>query len=524
MEPSCVRQTLIPGTSKLFADFLYHFDRVSALYPHNFADSGSFREAAAQLDYPDSRRRQIVNALREQNGPSASLDELAKPGTVAVVTGQQVGLLSGPSYTIFKALTAVRLVQELRAEGISAVPIFWLASEDHDLAEVDHVWLFDQDIKASSISVANEVTNGGPVGEVVLRNVPFAEIREALGNLPFAEEVCDRLKRSYAPGATFTCAFRNFLQDLLGSFGLLFLDPLAPSIREIARPFLAETAARVPELLEGVKARDRELAEGGYHSQVHLDEASSLLFLLDGKRTPLRWKDGQFASREKTYRTEDLQDMAERLSPNALLRPVMQDYLLPTVAYVGGPAEVAYMAQSQVLYQKLLGRMPVIFPRNSFTLLDSRAEKLIERYGLSMPDLFDHQEKVKSRIAAKLVPRELADTFASLESSISTALSGLKKNLRSFDPTLEAAAQKSEAKMLYQLRHLSDKTARETLRRDERSGREANYLVDLVYPHRRLQERFYSIVPFLAKHGPDLPQRLFEMTQTTCPDHMVRTV
>src|SRR5690242_715356 len=202
MEPSCVRQTLIPGTSKLFADFLYHFDRVSAFYPHNFGNPTSFRDAAAQLAYPDSRRKAIVSALREQNGPSASLDELAKPGTVAVVTGQQVGLLSGPSYTIFKALTAVRLVHELRRQGIPAVPIFWLASEDHDLAEVDHVWLFDQNVKASRITVANEVTNGGPVGEVVLPDVPLAGIREALGDLPFADETFERLRRAYAPGAT----------------------------------------------------------------------------------------------------------------------------------------------------------------------------------------------------------------------------------------------------------------------------------------------------------------------------------
>jgi bacillithiol synthase len=524
MELSCVRQSLIPGTSKLFGDFLYQFGKVSAFYPHNFGDSGSYREAVTELDYPESRRQEIVRALREQNGPSASLEELAKPGAVAVVTGQQVGLLSGPSYTIFKALTAVRLVYELRAQGIPAVPIFWLASEDHDLAEVDHVWLFDQDIKASRISVANEVTNGGPVGEVVLRDVPLAEIRGALGDLPFADEVFDRVKQAYSPGATFTCAFRSLLQDLLGSFGLLFLDPLATSIRKIARPFLAETAARLPELLEGLKARNRELDEAGYHSQVHLDDASSLLFLLNGKRMPLRWQENQFTLRDKTYGTRDLQDMAERLSPNALLRPVMQDYLLPTVTYVGGPAEVAYMAQSQVLYQKLLGRMPVIFPRNSFTLLDSRAEKLIQRYGLSLPCLFDHQEKVKSKIAARLVPSGLADQFASLDSSISSAIRVLEESLRNFDPTLEAAAKKSGAKMLYQLRRLSEKTARETLRRDERSAREASYLIDLIYPQRRLQERVYSIIPFLAKHGPDLPQRLFEMTQTSCPDHMVRTV
>lgn len=524
MEPSCVPHNLIPGTSKLFVDFLYHFDRVSAFYPYNFLDPQSFKDAAAQINYPEDRRQRLVAALREQNGDSPALEQLARPGTTAIVTGQQVGFLSGPSYTIYKALTAVRLAQELRRQDIDAVPIFWLASEDHDLAEVDHAWIFDPSGKPVRVSTGEVVSTGGPVGEVKLPDAPLQGLRKLLGDLPFADEVFERLSRAYLPGATFSQSFKAFLADVLSGFGILFLDPLAPAMRSIARPFLAEAVTRVPELLEELRDRDRQLAEHGYHSQVHLDEGSSLLFLLNGKRTPLRWKDGQFNVRDKTLSPSELQASAERLSPNALLRPVMQDYLLPTLAYVGGPSEIAYMAQSQVLYQKLLGRMPVIFPRNTFTLLDSRADKLIARYGLSFPELLEPHEKVKSRIAARLVPPALREQLSALETTIGGELDKLRQSLRAFDPTLETASQKSGDKMLYQLHRLSEKTARETLRREERSNRESDYLIDLVYPERRLQERLYSIAPLLAKHGLDLPQRIFEMTQVTCPDHMVRTV
>lgn len=525
MEPSCIRQDLIPGTSRLFTDFLYQFDEVSGYYTHPYSDPESFRTAAAEIRYPQSRRAQLISALREQNGNSAALDELAKPETVAVVTGQQVGLLSGPSYTIFKALTAVRLARALNESGVRAVPVFWLASEDHDLAEVDHAWIFNQNARSSHISVANAVTNGGPVGHVVIPELPWAEIAAGLGDLPFAGEVLERLKAAYCSNTTFTCGFKALLQGVLQDFGLLFLDPLAPAVREISRPFLAEAAARVPELLQGLKKRDSELAARGYHSQVHLDDASSLLFLLnDNKRNALRWKDGRFSARDKEFSARDLEAAADRLSPNALLRPVMQDYLLPTVSYIGGPSEIAYMAQAQVIYQKLLGRMPVMFPRNSFTLLDSRAEKLTRRFGISATDLFTHPDKLRSKIASQLVPAGLAGEFSVLESSLAKSLESLERNLHSFDPTLEAAAKKSGSKMLYQLQRLADKTARETLRRDERSVWAANYLIDLVYPQRHLQERFYSIVPFLAKYGLDLPRRLFEMTQLGCPDHMLRTI
>ena len=147
MESSCVRQTNIPGTRELFGDYLYHFQRVSDFYPHAFSDWDELVNTARQLQFPDERRARIVAALRPGNPGSTSLDQLAQPGTVAVVTGQQVGLLSGPAYTVYKALTAVRITKQLQQEGVRAVPVFWLATEDHDLAEVDHAWVFDQSAK-----------------------------------------------------------------------------------------------------------------------------------------------------------------------------------------------------------------------------------------------------------------------------------------------------------------------------------------------------------------------------------------
>jgi bacillithiol synthase len=288
---------------------------------------------------------------------------------------------------------------------------------------------------------------------------------------------------------------------------------------------LAEAVHRLPEMAEALRHRNSELTDAGYHTQVHIEENSSLLFLIrDGRRVPLRWKDGRFAAKDRAYSINELQAMGPSLSPNALLRPVMQDFLLPTITYVGGPAEIAYMAQAQVLYQGLLGRMPVIFPRNGFTLLDARAVKLMERYDVRVPDLLDHCEHVRARMAAKLVPASLHEEFAQVRASAVSLTTKLETGLRAFDPTLDAAARKGAAKILYQLDKLARKTAREAMRREERAGRDADFLEHLVYPHRHLQERFYSIVPFLAKYGPELPHRLMDEVQLGCPDHMVRVI
>lgn len=524
MESSCIRQTLLPGTSKLFGDYLYEFNRVHEFYGAHFSDPEALIESARAIRFPDARRAAIIEALRQQNGDSAALEKLGRPGTVAVVTGQQVGLFSGPAYTIFKALTAVKLAHQLCENGVSAVPVFWLATEDHDLAEVDHAWVFDEHARPTKLSITSAVSNGGPVGEIAPAEVPINELRTALGDLPFTDEVVEKTIAAYASGVTLGAAFRMLLREVLKDCGLVYLDPLTPAVRQIAAEFLAEAAERIPELVSALRDRNEALEAAGYHTQVHIDTDTSLLFLLsEHKRVPLRWKDGQFSARDRTFSQAELRDHADHLSPNALLRPVMQDYLLPTAAYIGGPAEIAYMAQSQVLYGKLLGRTPVVFPRNSFTLLDSRAAKLMRRYNVPVLEILDHPEKVKSTIAARLVPAPLTQDVAKHKAEIAGSLKQLQSSLQAFDPTLALATKKSTAKMLYQVEKLSNKAAREIMRRDDRAGQDASYLMNLIYPHGHLQERFYTILPFLAKHGLDLPGRLLAQTQLACPDHTVRT-
>ncbi len=190
--------------------------------------------------------------------------------------------------------------------------------------------------------------------------------------------------------------FRALLKALLAKLDLLYLDPLDPAVRKIGAPFLAQALRAVPELKAGFLARNKELTDAGYHAQVHVDAKTSLFFLLDkGERATLRRKDSDYA---------ELAARAEQVSPNALLRPVWQDYLLPTVAYVGGPGELAYLAQSQVAYQLLLGRMPVAMARSGFTILDARSRKLLERYHMTVAQVMTHEGGLQERIAAALVP------------------------------------------------------------------------------------------------------------------------
>lgn len=518
MEVACIRHTAIPHTTALFADFLYRFDRVAGFFGAAGADG--FTQSAARIDYPAERRAALVEALRELNGDSAELERLAQAETFAVVTGQQVGLFTGPCYTIYKALTAAKLARSLTAAGLPSVAVFWLATEDHDAAEVNHCWSFDAGHRPVRLAVDVEAV-GRPVGAIEIGEPPLAALRTALEGLPHGEQVAGLVEECYEPGQSFGEAFRRLLSRLLGAYGLIFVDPLRASFRRLAAPLLARSLALAPELVRLLVERSKALEAAGYHAQVRVETSSSLHFFLNGdRRVPLRRMETGYRAGERNLSVEELQAAAERLSPNALLRPVIQDYVLPTIAYIGGPAEIAYLAQAQVLYQVLIGRMPVVVSRNGFTLLDARAKKLLGRYGLSPTDVFQGEQALREKIARRLIPAELDGLFRSARAGLEAETARLSQALARFDATLVAALEKSRAKMLYQLEKIERKTAREALRRSARAAAEAEYLANLLYPHNHLQERLYSILPFLARHGLDLVDRICEAVKLDCPDHV----
>ncbi|HLH44671.1 MAG TPA: bacillithiol biosynthesis cysteine-adding enzyme BshC [Bryobacteraceae bacterium] len=499
----------------MFADFSYHYERVSRFYRHNPHDPSSFAAAAKEIEYPDERRFALVRALEAQNGDSENLRRLAQPGTVAVVTGQQVGIFGGPAYTVYKAVSAVRLARDLSAQGIPAVPLFWLASEDHDFAEAASIWTFGPSQEPVRLSVHAPEANGRPrpVGSIRLPKPPTEELRKSLAAFPDGERVSALVEEAYRPGVTMAEGFRALLRAILPKAGLIPLDPLDPKIRSLSAPLVSKALGAAGELKARLLERNRDLTASGYHAQVHLEPKTSLFFLLEnGERAPLRLKDSEF---------DKLRERAADISPNALLRPVMQDYLLPTVAYIGGPAELAYFAQSQVIYERLLGRMPVVQSRCGFTLLDQRAAKLLDRYQLAFPEALAHEQALKQEFARALVPETVERAFEETSREIQSLLGGLEVELERFDHTLGAAFAKSRAKMLYQVEKLRRKTGREAMRRNERAASDARFLHNLIFPHRHLQERFYSILPFLAKHGVDMVDRLLSASGSDCPDHRI---
>ena len=533
MSGACIRHTEIPASTPLFLDYVYEFQRARAFYRHPPALSAA-PAAVAEMSFDHGRREALAAALAEQNaaaGPvaAAHLERLRDPKTVVVVTGQQVGLYGGPVFAIYKALTAARLAAHLTSQGVSAVPVFWLATEDHDLAEVDHVWAFNASRQPVRLLAATNGKPNQPVGGVLLTGGALEDLRSALSAMPFGGEVTEIAAQAYASPGSFGSGFAALFRKLLGRYGLLHLDPMRPAVRRLAEPLLRNAIEQSPTLIEQLVERGRRLAQAGYHTQVHVAADTSLIFLIeDGKRIALRRSGDTYKGGGRSYSSQELlARLGERpqdFSPNALLRPVMQDFLLPTAVYVGGPAELAYLAQAETVYSRLLGRMPVVVPRASFSIVDQRARKLLERYGLKLTDCFLGAEFLRTKIAERLVPAQLQQAFDEGEAQLERTLSTVGTQLDRFDPTLSDALERSRRKIRYQFHRIRSKAARETLRRDSRAGEEAAYLSQSLFPQETLQERVYCVLPFLAAHGLDLVDRVYEAINPDCHDHQMLTV
>jgi len=491
----------LPHQAKLFLEYFDHFEKVKSFYVHP-PTMPAVTRAARKVGYPDDRRAEVTSILRRQNmalGAGAetlsNLDRLEK-GAVAVVSGQQVGLFSGPAYS-----------DELTRGGIAAVPIFWMATEDHDLDEVRHATWFDKG-KLVRFELPAGPEAGRPVGRIPLGAEIEPLVQEAAEMLANAgsDLLAQYLMESYRPEETYSSAFGKLFTRLFAQHGLILMDPLDAGLHKVAAPLYQHALAERDALNEMLLQRGKDLDRAGFDVQVKVTSRSTLLFhFADGRRQVVTANAGKFQAGEKTWTRDELVRLThtepENFSPNALFRPVVQDYLVPTAAYIAGPAEISYYAQSEVAYRHLLGRMPVILPRAGFTLVDAKANKLLRRYGLSIEDVWAGSQGLRHKMEGKSLPGSLARKFDRDQKQIANMLADLGKQIGKLDPTLKGTVERARKRIEYHIDKLRQKAGRA---QDQKSGLIAEherYLESLLYPHKSLQSRELCLLPFLARWG-----------------------
>jgi bacillithiol biosynthesis cysteine-adding enzyme BshC len=482
-------------------------------------------------------RARLADLLATQNAAfgggeiTAQNIERLRNGASAVVTGQQVALFGGPLYTLLKAATAIARAREATAAGFDTVPVFWLASEDHDFAEIAHVDVPARDeLKPVAIGPAPEIplpVGGIPLGPRVAE--ALAEVEQLLG----AGDVTELLREVYRPEATLASSFGSLITRLFARWGLIVLDAAGAGFHALGAEVLAQAIRDADALHAALVKRDRELIERGYHAQVMVGEQSSLLFLIEedtGARLPLRrvaagdgrrhWKAG---GRRYTFEEllETLQATPERCSPNALLRPVFQDAVLPTSAYIAGPAEIAYFAQSEVLYRGILGRPTAVLPRLSATLIEPKIATVMERHEVRLPDALTSADALAQRLAARAMPIEGKRKLAAAGNSLDDELKAVTEWMAQMDAELGRAATTAASKMRYQMNRLRRLAAHYQLEKEASLARHAQAITQALYPGGHLQERVVAGIYFLATQGDGLLDTLIAAASDACPGHKV---
>jgi bacillithiol synthase len=530
MECSWILPAELPGTTRLYSTFLSDFASVSEFYSHA-PNANGIDEATREIRLEDSVRRAVVDVLRIQNRSfggddvtTRNLDRL-RDGAVAVVTGQQVGLFGGPAYSMYKALTAIHVANELTERGVNAVPVFWLATEDHDLAEVDHCFIpkrggFERfDLTTSGIADrrVGDIHLGGAVRGL---SAQVAALLEG----PWAEEIGQWIANSYTPEESLGSSFGKIMTRIFAGRGLIFLDPMSPDLHRLSLPTMQRAVKEHKALGNELVARSEALEKAGFHAQVKVTEQSTLVFrIVDGQRLALRPVNGGLAAGNKTVSIDEtmktMEDRPEDFSPSALLRPVIQDTLLPTVAFIAGAAEAAYHAQTSLIYKKLLGRAPAILPRGGFTLVPSHVSNLLKKYNLDARDILQGRHKLRARLEAEALPEALSARFDAGEQSIKALVDGLREPLTKLDQTLIGALDNASEKMLYQFTGLRAKAGRAEGFRTGVLNTHENEIANSLFPNNALQERSFGLLSFLAAEGPELLDHLDRHIKTGTGEH-----
>jgi bacillithiol synthase len=535
VKTECYPISLLPALSPLFLEFADRREPLAPFYP---ASAYSTQWMAKPPVLPPAHRAAVCALLEQENRGYGASDavfkniERLREGAGAVVTGQQVTLFGGPLFTLLKAATAIRKAKDATIAGSPHVPIFWLATEDHDLAEASHVTFPSRhEVKTLRLATGPSGASGNTAaGSVVLdKRVEelVAQAEEILGPGP----VLDQLAACYREGQTLGQAFGRFISFAFAAHGLVVIDASSRAFHALGSNVLREAIVRADELRVALNDRDEQLKAAGYHSQVLVPPLSSLLFLFDsttGARVPLkRTADGGWQAARQPYSTAELlailEAEPERLSPNALLRPIFQDSILPTSAYIGGPSEVAYFAQSQVLYERILGRTTPVLPRLSATLIEPAIAGLLARHEVSLSDVIQSGLKDPLELSQRLGARAISVVgkrkLAAAGSALDTELSALATFMHSLDPGLGRAADVSSSKMRYQMNRMRRLAANHELRKEQSLGRDAGLISLNLFPNRHPQERLLGMAWYLSRYGESLTDLLVEQAGQQCPGH-----
>jgi len=511
-----------PGT--LLLDCWNAALRFTALVPRHFRDPQSFLEQAAAIDARHYERETLRRVLSEQNQAFAAeheamgqIERIADPRSLVVIGGQQAGLFSGPLYTVHKAATILRRASRLEESlGRPVIPVFWIASEDSDLAEIDHALITDQNGTLREVSLREAPPAGAkpdvrlPVSRVRLGagiGAALDALESALPVTDFSHEIMGSLRSTYASGSSYPQAFGRLMCSLFSRQGLVLVDPSDSRLKRLALPLFRREIEEGSPVSGAVRQQSARLREAGYSAQIELREDMLTLFHQDPGREAIALV-GDGVILKGSGRSLGLRELVGALekdpdsfSPNAALRPLYQDTLFPTVAAVLGPSEIAYFSQLTIAYERMGIPMPILFPRASITLVEPKIAKSLAKLGLTVREVIVRGGTLIDEILKREIPPALTARLADGRRHVERIWGELAREIGRLDPTLRPTAELATAASLKQFEFIEKKITQAAKKKDEILRGQVERMLASLFPRSGLQERALNILPFLARYG-----------------------
>jgi bacillithiol biosynthesis cysteine-adding enzyme BshC len=530
-----------PWIRRLAADYAYDFHSVAPFFSGDPSDRGAWTAAIdrslAHHRHPQEIAAVIAAQQRRRNAPARAVEagqRLADGRTVAILTGQQAGLFGGPLFTLLKALTALKLADQVRRDHhVTAVAIFWIDAEDHDWEEVRSCTVFDEGLTPRTVVLPPRSTpEPAPVATVRLDESiagVLDELEQLLPPTEFRSSLVADLRAAYTPGIGMAEAFGRWLEGVLGDRGLIVYDSSDPASKPLVGEVFARELSMPGRTAKLAALAGSDLVARGYHSQVQAQDDNSLaLFRLEGGRRAIRQEDGEFVVGDKNYPAavlvQEANDRPSGFSPNVLLRPVVQDTIFPTICYVAGPNELAYLGQLRGVYDHFGVPMPLMYPRATATLLDSAAVRFLTKYQLPLEALQAQDEAALNDLLHTQIPPAVEQSFTEAAHAIETQMTQLVQALPALDPTLEGAAKSALGRMQHDLQTLHGKIIQAAKRRDETLRRQFMHARALAFPNGHAQERTIGFVSFMNQYGPALVERLNDQLPLDLGHHWIVTI
>ena len=510
----------------LAGEYADNYSKVAPLYAGDPTSPDAWRGAIARAQQHARRRSEIAAVLSAQQERRGAPPEsrtaaalLQDRDTVAVVTGQQAGAFGGPLFTLLKAITAIQLARRTSAEhGVNTVAIFWVDAEDHDWDEVRSVTVLDAAFQPRTIELeAPEGAGQLPIASLILDervNCSIDELQAALAPTDFTDWTMTGLRAAWRPGEGMAAAFARWLEELLGPLGLVVFESADPAAKPLVADLFARELQFPGKTAALAAAAGAALQERGHQPQVLPHPDSVSVFRLEDSRRPIRRQGDQFLVGENVHSPSTLAteavDHTERFSPNVLLRPVVQDALFPTVCYVAGPSELAYLGQLRGVYEHFGVPMPLMYPRASATLIDSATARFLAKHNVPIEDLQRQDESALNRLLQSQLPKNVEESLSEAEDSIRRTMERVIEVMPEVDPTLAGAAKTTLGRMEHDLKALRGKMIQAAKKRDETLRRQFARAQAQIFPLGHPQERTLGVVFFLNRYGPALVDRLIE--------------